>query len=147
MAKANDPLAALNQAAATKEESLRKEVETLKQTVSRMSNENEALREAATNASNGTTIKGYIPDEAQARLVWQMAYTEAVRSIFGKGLGFWTSKGKTLYQELELATIRADEAAEAYIRIRKTFMDPVTKELQDFNKAKSTNPLVSTTDL
>jgi len=69
MAKANDPLAALNDAASSKEESYRKEVETLRQTVSRLSNENEALQEVARMTSSGGVRKGYTPDEERMRSV------------------------------------------------------------------------------
>jgi len=141
MAKANDPLAQLNEGATAKDESMQKEIESLRQTVSRLSNENEALRLVQSNSNAKTVRTGYAPDEAMMKEVWKLAYQSALQSIFGKGLSYWNTKGSVLKGELQLAVIRADEALENYISARRTFMDPATKELQDFEKAQSTNPL------
>jgi len=68
-----------------------------------------------------------------------VAYQAAIESIFAKGLSFWNSKPTVLRSEMELAIIRSDEALENFIRVRKTFMDPATKEMQDY--AATTNSL------
>lgn len=92
-------------------------------------------------AKTETPRQSYQPDDAVMRRVWEMAYNSALHSIFSKGLAFWNSKGKVLASEMELAAIRADEALEAFIRVRKVSPDPLVKELQDWQKNKSTNEL------
>lgn len=136
MAKSHDPLAALTSPSQelasleSKDISLQKEVESLRQTVARMSNEQEALKEANKAIKAG---KHWNPseDEQNMREVWQLAYSAALSSIFNKGLSYWNSKAAVLKNELQLAAVRADEALENYIIIRKTYMHPATKAIKD----------------
>jgi hypothetical protein len=115
------------------------ELEALRQKVSEQGNLIEKLQQVA--AQN--VDPSYKPDPDTAHAVWNMAYNAALASVFGRGLAYYSgSRSSTLKTELELATIRADEATEAYIRVRRTHPSPVKKELQDWQVQTSTNPLV-----
>ena len=127
-----DPTEQLNQLSQA-DISLQKEVESLRQTVARMSNEQEALKTANLALKAG---KHWNPteDEANMKEVWDIAYRASLMSIFNKGLTYYNSKAAVLRNELQLAVVRADEALENYIIIRKTFMNPATKAIQDASK-------------
>lgn len=110
------------------------EIAKLKEQLSSKGTELEALQKIAANQKAALTIEQAAPGTLQA--IWDTAHREALRSIFAKGLTYWSSKEKSLKNHLELSAIRADEAVEAYIAVRKTFPDPVQKQLQDWQKNK-----------
>lgn len=115
------------------------ELEALRQKVA----EQGSLIEKLQRVADANIDPNYKPDPDTAHAVWNMAYGAALASVFGRGLAYYSgSRAATLSKELELATIRADEATEAYIRVRRSSPSPVKKELQDWQKQTSTNPLV-----
>lgn len=97
-----------------------KEIEALKTHVANIGRDMETLRNV--NAYRGPSIE---PNETLLRTLWQQVYLSIINQIYAKGLAYWNNKLPNLKQELELAVIRADEAVEAYVRVRNVSPDPV----------------------
>lgn len=114
------------------------EIEKLKAVIRQKDAENEALKLIV----QGDQRKDYVPNERAMQGVWTIAFQSALQSVFKNGLSTWNSREHHLFRELELATIRADQTVEAYIRVRKTVApDPTEREMNKYNKSQSTNPL------
>lgn len=99
--------------------SVKKEVASLLQTVSRQGEELNLLKEISTN--NVLTK----PNEPVLRELWNLVYTSLINKVFERGPAFWNNKAATLRNELQLCVIRADEAVENYVAVRNTCPDPV----------------------
>jgi len=87
-------------------------------------------------AENTKTVK---PDEERNIEVWHLVYRCAINQIFSKGLSIWNQRGDALKAEMQLAVIRADEAVEAYIKVRNSCPDPVFMATQKWHNEHSKN--------
>ena len=87
-------------------------------------------------AENTKTVK---PDEERNIEVWHLVYRCAINQIFSKGLSIWNQRADALKAEMQLAVIRADEAVEAYIKVRNSCPDPVFMATQKWHNEHSKN--------
>lgn len=92
---------------------------------------------------SGIVRPEYAPEEEWAERIWVLAYEAGIATLFSKGLAFYNSNPKQLKEGLQLAVIRADEAVEAFVAVRKVSPNPIKKELQTWQRNKSTNPLAN----
>lgn len=115
-------------------EPLPSEVEKLQELVQNQGKELETLRKVAEGQKAALSIEQVSPQTLQR--IWDMAYQSALASVFRHDLSHWNNKPTVLKKNLQLAVIRADETLEALIAVRKTCVDPVQKQLQDWQKNK-----------
>jgi hypothetical protein len=149
MAKTNDPLRNALQGVAQEPVTEKATDDALRSEVSKLIDHLKskgATADTQAKLRSGVIRLGYVPDEEQLSIIWHTVYTEALKSIFSRGLAFYNGKSEVLKNEFQLAAIRADEATEAYIAVRKVSPDPTKKELQDWQRSKSTNPLAKPVD-
>lgn len=59
------------------------------------------------------------------RRMWMQIYIALMDLVYAKGLAFYGNKEAVLARELELCVLRADDAIEAYIRVRNSVPDPI----------------------
>ena len=108
-----------------------------------LTEQTDSLLEGVARTGRTLDIQAKIPTASPAgepdpnmQRVWDMTYNAALNSIFAKGLSHYNGSLKLLNDLLEKAVIRADEATEAYIRVRHVSQDPTQRALQDWQKKK-----------